>query len=174
MESVAVVRESTLGYKITMTEDQFRDRLRSVPDAKKIAIAIYGESVAAYRYGVLVEKADSEHHRRTFEQMKHEELGHQRALEALAKKHFPNADFVLTPDDKDLVIVGARMLEVTDADSFRKAMRFLHDTELRTGRFYRVLHELMPSGDLGRFLTEMADECLEHAQSLLAIDSPFR
>ena len=154
-----------------MRED-FAERLATMPGAKKIAIAIYGESVAAYRYGVLADKAASEEHRNVFAEMRDEEKGHRAALEHIGRKHFPEGDFVLTPDDKDLVIVGARMLEVGNAESFHRAMRFLHDTELRTGEFYRTLHESMPDGELGRFLNTMAQECVQHAESLLRIDPP--
>ncbi len=151
-----------------MVED-YATELEGMPDAKKLAIAIYGESVASYRYGVLADKAVSDDHRRVFRAMQKEEQGHQTALERLAAKHFPDDDFVLTPEDKGLVIVGARMLDIRDDTSFNSAMRFLHDTELRTGEFYRALVALMPSGELGRFLGEMADECVEHAASLLRI-----
>lgn len=154
-----------------MRED-FAERLATMPDAKKIAIAIYGESVAAYRYGVLADKAASEEHRKLFAEMRDEEKSHRAALEHIGRKHFPEGDFVLTPDDKDLVIVGARMLEVGDAESFHRAMRFLHDTELRTGEFYRTLHESMPDSELGRFLNTMAQECVQHGESLLRIDPP--
>lgn len=152
--------------------DDFAERLATMPDAKKIAIAIYGESVASYRYGVLADKAVSEEHRKLFADMRDEEKGHRAAMEHLGKKHFPDCDFVLTSDDKDLVIAGARLLEVGDAESFRRAMRFLHDTELRTGEFYRTLLESMPDGELGRFLRAMAKECVEHAESLLRIEPP--
>lgn len=148
------------------------ERLRTMPDAKKLAVAIYGESVASYRYAVLAEKSRSQEHRKVFNRMKEEEHGHQSALEQLAKKLFPESDFVLSPSDKELVIVGTRMLEITDAESFHKAMHFLHDTEKLTGQFYEALHKLMPRGELGRFLKEMAGECFEHAESLLQIDPP--
>ena len=152
--------------------DDFAERLATMPDAKKIAIAIYGESVAAYRYGVLADKAASEEHRKLFAAMRDEEKGHRAALEHLGRKHFPDCDFVLTSDDKDLVIAGARMLEVGDAESFHRAMRFLHDTELRTSEFYRTLHESMHQGEIGEFLEAMAEECVQHAESLLQIDPP--
>lgn len=143
-----------------------------MPDAKKIALAIYGESVAAYRYSILAEKSTSAEHRRVFEDMKAEELGHQTALERLAASSFPDGNFVLSAADKELIIAGTRMLDVTTPAAFRRAMQFLHDTELRTGRFYDALHELMPAGELGVFLKEMAAECYEHGASLLRIDPP--
>jgi rubrerythrin len=152
--------------------DRFRERLRAMPDAKKLAVAIYGESVASYRYAVLAEKALNDEHRRIFTAMKEEEEGHQRAIERLSRGHFPEADFVLTPEDKELVIVGTRMLEVTDEESFRRAMEFLYDTERRTGQFYELLHELMPEGELGDFLQGMATECYDHAESLTRISPP--
>lgn len=154
-----------------MTEELLQ-RLRTMPDAKKLAVAIYGESVASYRYAVLAEKSLSAQHRALFNRLKEEERGHQTALEQLSEQLFPESDFVLNPDDKDLVIVGTRMLQVTDASSFRKAMQFLHDTEKQTSRFYEALHELMPQGDLGRFLDRMARECATHARSLLLIEPP--
>ena len=154
-----------------MRED-FRERLATMPDAKKIAIAIYGESVASYRYAVLSERAVSETHRTVFERMRQEERGHQEALEHLGRQHFPDADFVLTPEDKELVIAGTRMLQVGNAEQFDRAMQFLHDTERRTAEFYRVLHEAMPDGELGRFLESMAEECDQHAESLLRIQPP--
>lgn len=149
--------------------DQFREQLRQMPDAKKIAVAIYGEQVAAYRYGVLADKALNERHRAIFLEMQEEENEHEARLRDLAHKRFPDADFVLSDKDKEMVIVGTRMLEVTDTESFNKAMQFLHDTEKRTGLFYQVMHELLPDGELGDFLNEMAEECQEHAESLLAI-----
>jgi rubrerythrin len=154
-----------------MAED-FKSRLQAMPDAKKIAVAIYGESVAAYRYGLLSDKSDTPEHKRIFSEMRDEERDHQRALEHLAETHFPDGDFVLQPSDKELVIVGTRMLEITDAQSFKKAMQFLHDTERRTGDFYNAMHDLMPDGEIGRFLKEMADECVEHSLSLLEIEPP--
>lgn len=150
--------------------ETFKERLRNIPDAKRLAIAIYGESVAAYRYGGLADKARSEAHRRLFADMRQEERGHQQALERLAHKHYPDEDFVLTDEDKDLVIVGTRMLDLRDEASFRKAMQFLHDTELRTGQFYEALYALMPDGEIGRFLKKMAAECVQHAGSLLRIN----
>lgn len=152
--------------------EEFKTRLRDMPDAKRLAVAIYGESVASYRYGVLADKARSDEHRRLFAEMQREERGHQQAIERLLRKHYPGEDFVLTAEDKDLVIVGARMLELKDEASFRTAMRFLHDTEMRTGQFYDALHELMPAGEIGRFLKQMAAECVEHGNSLLKIEPP--
>jgi rubrerythrin len=150
-------------------QDDLLQRLKAMPNAKRIAVAIYGESVAAYRYGVLADSAVSAEHQHLFLSMKAEEEGHRAALKRLAAKQFPGADFVLNAEDKELVISGTRMLAITDSESFLRAMKFLHDTERRTGEFYRVLHDLIPDGDLGPFLAEMADECVEHAKSLLEL-----
>ncbi len=165
-------RNGIVMLELPAMSDELLARLRRMPDAKKLAIAIYGESVASYRYSVIAEKALSEEHRKIFTEMKEEEHRHQRALERLAAKMFPDGDFVLSDEDKEFVIVGARLLQVTGADSFRKAMSFLHDTERKTGQFYQALHQLMPDGELGEFLEEMAGECFEHAKSLLSIDPP--
>lgn len=151
---------------------EFRNRLQDMPDAKRLALAIYGESVASYRYSVLAEKSSSEAHCRIFRSMQAEEREHQELLEDLSRKLFPTSDFVLSPEDKELVIVGKPMLDVSTPDRFARAMRFLHDTEKRTAEFYTVLHELMPDGAVGEVLNSMAKECYEHAESLLAIDPP--
>lgn len=146
--------------------------LQSMGPAKALAIAVYGESVAAYRYQVLAEKALTAAHSRIFAEMAQEESGHRDMVQGLLRKQFGDADFVLNPADKDLVTVGQRAIEVTDNASFEKAIQLLYDSERRTGNYYRTLHRFMKLPELAPLLASMADECFEHAEKLRGIEPP--
>jgi rubrerythrin len=148
---------------------EFRSRILALSTEKALAVAAYGESVAAYRYRTLCEKAASERQRDIFEEMAVEEQGHHQRLQAMMKKYFPGSDFVLSTEDKELVTVGARMIDVHDTGSFQHALELIHASELQTGRFYACLHETTDREEFKGFLKEMADECFEHAKTLQAI-----
>jgi len=146
--------------------------LQSIGAAKALAIAVYGESVAAYRYQVLAEKALTAAHSRMFTEMAQEESGHRDLVQGLLRQHFGDADFVLSPADKELVTVGQRAIEVTDHASFERAMQLLFDSERRTGAYYRTLHRYLNIPELAPLLSSMADECFEHAERLKQIEAP--
>ena len=137
------------------------------PD-KLLAIGIYGESVAAYRYLVLAEKAPPEH-RKVFADMADEEQGHKQLLEKLLDESYPDADFVLTPQDKELVILGTRMIEVRDDESFAQAMRLVLRTERKTARFYAVHGKHLAQENLRAVFKELAEEGAEHYQRLKSL-----
>lgn len=145
---------------------ELEDRVREMSEAKAFALASYGESVAAYRYRTLMEKAPSPQTRDIFLEMAEEEQGHHQRIERLIRQHFPGADFVLTPEDKELVIVGPRMLDVSDPESYARALTMIIESERLTGRLYAALHSLSTEESLRPFLKEMADECVEHAERL--------
>ncbi len=149
------------------TDDEAK--LRSLSVAKALAIAAYGESVAAYRYRTLAEKAEAETQRRLFEQMADEEQGHHLLMEKLFRQAFPQSDFVLTAADKELVIVGPRMIEVNDRESYERALTMIYESERLTGGFYAALHSLARQPDLQPVLQEMADECFEHAERIKSL-----
>lgn len=149
-------------------------KIRSLSPAKALAIAAYGESVAAYRYRTLVEKTSNEANRKVFLEMAEEEHGHLTRVDEVLKKHYPGGDFVLSSQDKEWVIVGPRLLEVTDSASFHRALEFIRDSERRTGRFYAAFHEVITNEALKPLLKEMADECFDHANRLMAIAPPDR
>ena len=151
-----------------MTDD-YDKRVRAMSPAKAFTIAAYGESVAAYRYRTLAEKATSDARREIFEEMAVEEQGHHQRIEALIRKHFPNTDFVLAAEDKELVIVGPRMLEISDAESYDQALEMIWKSERRTGSMYAALHACTTDESLRPFLKEMADECIEHAERLKSL-----
>ena len=144
-------------------------RVREMSGAKALALASYGESVAAYRYRTLVEKTSSPQTRAVFLEMAEEEKGHHGRVEELIRKHYPGADFVLTPEDKELVIVGPRMLDASDPESYARALDMICETERLTGRLYNTLHAITTEPSLRPFLKEMADECIEHAERLEAL-----
>lgn len=140
-----------------------------LPPEKVLAIGTYGETVAAYRYQILAEKAPSEHARREFAAMADEEQGHKQRLQALLADMYPDADFVLTAADKDMVVDGPRMIEVRDADSFAAAMRMILATEKKTAAFYAKLSKLVPQAHLRELFHELAEEGAEHYQRLRAL-----
>lgn len=141
----------------------------ALSEAKALAIAGYGESVAAYRYRTLAEKATTDQHRAIFVDMAEEEQEHHAAIKDIIGARFPQTDFVLSPEDKELVIVGSRMLDVSTEEAFRKALGLIHDSERQTGSFYATLHDVTKLDDLKPLLKEMADECFGHAERLKSI-----
>lgn len=148
-----------------MTPD-YDSRVRALSPEKALALAAYGESVAAYRYRTLCERTPSKPHRKLFTEMADEEQSHHLRLQDLLKANFPGSDFVLSAGDKELVTVGPRMIEVTDRPSFERAMKLIRESEILTGRFYACLHDAIDLPDMKPFLKEMAEECFEHAARL--------
>lgn len=152
--------------------DAYESKVKGLTMEKALAVAAYGESVAAYRYLTLAEKTTSDEHRTVFMEMAKEEQGHHQSLQGLAKTHFSGSDFVLKAVEKELVIVGPRLLDATDGSSQDRAIEQICASERLTGRFYAALCqrvELDNLAELKPFLKEMADECFEHADRLEAI-----
>lgn len=151
-------------------DDAFREQVRTLTPAKALAIAGYGESVAAYRYRTLIERTSSEAHKALFAQLADEEQSHHGIVQKMMKAHFPGGDFLLSAEDKEMVIVGPRLLEVSDVASVGRAMEMICASERLTGRFYAALHQTTPREELKPFLHEMAEECFEHARQLQALE----
>ncbi|HWL94164.1 MAG TPA: ferritin family protein [Phycisphaerae bacterium] len=135
------------------------------PD-KLLAIGAYGETVAAYRYLVLSEKAPADEYRREFADMADEEQDHKQRLQKLVADMYPGQDFVLTPEDKDLVVTGPRLLEIRDENDFREAMHMILHTERKTARFYANNGKYMPDAGIRALFHELAEEGAEHYQRL--------
>lgn len=138
------------------------------PD-KILAIGAYGETVAAYRYLVLSEKAPNPKDRRDFAEMADEEQGHKQRLQQLLAEMYPKADFVLTNEDKELVVTGTRLLDVRDEASFHEAMRMILQTERKTAAFYAQQAKLVPQPHLRSLFQELAEEGADHYQRLKAL-----
>lgn len=144
----------------------------TIPDAaagrgpdKLLAIGAYGETVAAYRYLVLSEKAP-EPFRGEFADMADEEQDHKQRLQKLVESMYPGQDFVLTPEDKELVVTGPRLIEVRDDDDFQEVMRMVLHTERKTARFYANYGKFMPDASVRALFHELAEEGAEHYQRL--------
>ena len=146
--------------------DKYHDRVRALSPAKALALGAYGEAVASYRYRTLAEKTPTPSHKPIFEEMAEEEHGHHRVLAEILSRQYPDSDFVLTPEDKELVIVGPRMFEVTDHASADHALDLIHRSECLTGRFYEAFHDVTAVSILKPLLKEMAAECFEHAERI--------
>lgn len=152
------------------------DAAQPLPDAahgrgsdKLLAIGAYGETVAAYRYLVLAEKASREDHRRAFADMADEEQGHKQRLQKLLAELYPQADFVLTPEDKERVVTGPRVIDVRNEASVAAAMQMILHTERKTAAFYAEHARQMPTAALRALFRELAEEGAEHYQRLREI-----
>lgn len=146
--------------------DDLEAKVRVLAPAKALAMAGYGESVAAYRYRMLAEKTTDETLVAVFVEMAEEEKGHHAMVEKLLTDRYPGADFVLSQEDKEMVTVGQRMLDVSDDASFDRAMVLLRNSERQTGRFYTALHACTDDPQLRSIFQAMADECVAHAHRL--------
>ncbi len=107
-----------------------------IGDDKALAIAAYGESVSAYRYIVLAEKAPNAPLRESFQEMVRQENAQREAIQALLTSLFPTACFFLTSEDKNLVCVGPRLVDARDDARFDEAMRLIVASEKRSISFY--------------------------------------
>ncbi len=110
--------------------------LSGVTDDKALAIAAYGEAVAAYRYIILGEKAHSHQLRISFQNMVQTEYNQRDTLQNLLNDLFPSACFYLTNQDKAMVCVGPRLLDARDDARFDEAMRLTIASEKRSISFY--------------------------------------
>ena len=119
-----------MGKKFSITD------LSRIGDDKALAIAGYGESVAAYRYIILSEKARDARLRNSFEAMAQEERQHRDRVQRILQRLSPSAGFYLTPEDKLAVCVGPRLVDARDDARFDAAMRLVIASEKRTVSFY--------------------------------------
>ena len=116
-------------------------------------------------------KAPSDALRKVFSQTATEEQSHQTLIQDALKAHFPESDFVLTPEDKELVIVGPRMLEVVDRTSTERALELIYESEKLTRTFYAALHDVTGREELKTLLNDMADACRGHVERLKALQA---
>lgn len=134
-----------------------------------LAIGIYGETVAAYRYTVLAEKVPDPHDQQTFARIADEEQGHKQMLQALFEKHFPGSAFALSDADKALVLTGPRLINVRDLEDYRDVVRITLETELRTSQFYEAMRHRAKNPELRQVFGNLAEEGFDHHRRLLEL-----
>lgn len=140
--------------------------LQSIPTDKALVIGSYGEAIAGYRYLTLAEKALTEENRHVFAEMADEEQEHKQRLHGLLGRLFPDASFVLTDSDKELVVVGPRLMDVHDIQTFAEAMRMILFSERKTAEFYGKLCKYISEDPLRDLFRELAEEGIEHYKRL--------
>ena len=140
--------------------------LSRIGDDKALAIAGYGESVAAYRYIVLSEKARDRKLRDSFESLAIEERQQRDRIQALLQRLSPAASFYLSTEDKGIVCVGPRLVDARDDARFDEAMKLVIASEKRTASFYGryALHARDP--EVRVLFTTLAAAGLRRVQQL--------
>jgi rubrerythrin len=140
--------------------------LSRMTDDKALAIAAYGESVAAYRYIVLSEKARDAKLRESFEQMGRSERSHRDQIQVLLQQLSPAAGFYLSPEDKLAVCVGPRLVDARDDARFDDAMRLVIASEKRCASFYLRYTTFAKEAAVKTLFTQLAGEELARVQEL--------
>ncbi len=125
--------------------------------------------MAAFCYVQLAEKAEREQDRREFREMVAEEQEHRSRLRALLDEHYPGSDFVLSPEEKQVVEGGPRSLNITDRKSFEDAVRGVVASEATTARFYRQMGRHTDQPEVKAIFLELADEGVGHHKRLLQL-----
>ncbi|GMU22582.1 MAG: hypothetical protein AMXMBFR13_26670 [Phycisphaerae bacterium] len=138
-------------------------------DDQALAIGIYGETVAAYRYMVLAEKVPDEADKQTFAAIAEEEQAHKQLLQNLFDKHFPGRSFLLTDADKAHVLTGPRLINVRDLEDYRQVMQITLLTELRTSEFYQAMQPKVRNPEIAKLFGELAAEGFDHHRRLLEL-----
>ncbi len=151
---------------------------RTYPDLRDdqaLAIGIYGETVAAYRYTVLAERVPGEADRKTFIAIAEEEQGHKQRLQDLLDRHYPDSAFYMADEDKALILTGPRLIDVRDLEDYREVMQVTLDTELRTAQFYQAMSKRVAKPEVRALFEELAEEGFDHHRRLeeLARDRGF-
>jgi rubrerythrin len=136
--------------------------LSKISDEKALAIAGYGESVAAYRYIVLSEKSRDAQLRNSFESLAAEERQQRERIQLLLAKLSPSASFYLSSEDKGSVCVGPRLVDARDDARFDEAMKLVIASEKRTASFYARYAQYARDPEVQTLFTELAAEGLRH------------
>ena len=140
--------------------------LSRISDDKALAVAAFGESVAAYRYIVLSEKARDAKLRDSFERMAHEERRQRDRLQALLQKIAPTAGYYLSQEDKLTVCVGPRLVDARDDARFDEAMKLVIASEKRSASFYIRYTAFAQDAQVKALFTELAAAGIAQVQQL--------
>lgn len=143
--------------------------LQNLTTPKALAMGCYGETLAAYRYTLLAEKADRQQDRDEFRAMVAEEQEHRDRLQALLDKYYNSAEFVLTAEEKGLVESGPSTLKITDRNSFIECLKSVIESERCTAQFYDHMEPFVEEPEIKAIFRELADEGVGHHQRLQQI-----
>ncbi len=140
--------------------------LSCLSDNKALAIAAFGQSVAAYRYMVLAEKAADPRLRTGLQEMAARENNRRTQLQTLQEKLFSSTCFFLDSHEKNMVCVGPRILDARDQAHFDEALKLLIASEKRIAGFYARYAAQTGRSEIKETFSTFADESL-HRVSLL-------
>jgi len=140
--------------------------LSKLTDDKALAIAAFGESVAAYRYIVLSEKARDARLRESFERMAHQERQQRDRIQALLQRLAPSAGYYLSQEDKLAVCVGPRLVDARDDARFDEAMKLVIASEKRSASFYARFTAFAQDEAVKALLAELAAAGIAQVQRL--------
>ena len=143
--------------------------LSKLTDDKALAVAAFGESVAAYRYIVLSEKARDVRLRESFETMAREERIQRDRIQGLLQRLAPSAGYYLSPEDKLAVCVGPRLVDARDDARFDEAMRLVIASEKRSASFYARFSAFAQDPAVKTLFTELAAAGIAQVQRLRAL-----
>ncbi len=138
-------------------------------DDKALAIAAFGESVAAYRYIVLSEKTPDPRLRASFEDMARDERTQRDRIQFLLQNLAPSASYFLSQEDKLAVCVGPRLVDARDDARFDEAMRLVIASEKRSASFYAKYSACARHDDVRKVFTELAAAGIAQVQRLRAL-----
>jgi len=135
-------------------------------DDKALAIAAFGESVAAYRYIVLSEKAQDVMLRASFEAMARDERAQRERIQALLERLAPCSGYFLTQEDKLAVCVGPRLVDARDDARFDEAMKLVIASEKRSASFYARFGTFAHDPEVKALFSELAAAGIGQVQRL--------
>jgi len=143
--------------------------LSKTADDKALAIAAFGEAVAAYRYIVLSEKTRDPKLRASFESMGLEERRQRDRIQTLLQRLAPTAGYYLSQEDKLAVCVGPRLVDARDDARFDEAMKLVIASEKRSASFYSRYAHFAQDPDVKSLFTELAAAGIEQVHRLRAL-----
>jgi rubrerythrin len=138
-------------------------------DDKALAIAAFGESVAAYRYIVLSEKARDSRLRESFEAMARNEREQRERIQSLLDRLAPSSGYFLSQEDKLAVCVGPRLVDARDDARFDEAMKLVIASEKRCASFYARFGTFAQDPDVKALFAELAASGIGKVQRLRAL-----
>jgi rubrerythrin len=149
-----------MGKKFSTTD------LSKLTDDKALAVAAFGESVAAYRYIVLSEKTRDPKLRDSFEHMARQERAHRDRLQEILRRIAPTAAYYLSQEDKLAVCVGPRLVDARDDARFDEAMKLVIASEKRSASFYSRYSAHARDAQVKVLFIELAAEGIAQVQRL--------